>query len=159
MIRQGRARGRARVVPLALIALLGVVVIVLAGLNDMGFFSSDKRDLRQLLGDAGAVLIDDAKVAAWQPDPDHKPRAYYVVRSVDEAGFRRLAGQLSLAVAPNPAIEEAVWKLPAGVDLADWAADTMAPAAGLQAKGTLGSGNAWLRWQGGRLFVVVLRAS
>jgi hypothetical protein len=61
----------------ALIALLGLVLVGLLGLNDMGFFSSDKRDLRRLLGDAGAILIDDAEVTAWQPDPNHKPPAYY----------------------------------------------------------------------------------
>lgn len=143
----------------ALIALLGLVVVGLLGLNDMGFFSNDKRDLRRLLGDAGAVLIDDAEVVAWQPDPDHKPRAYYVLRRLDEADFRRLTAQLSLTLAPNPALDEAIWKLPPDLDLPAWAAPSITPGAGLQAQAALGGGNAWLRWHAGTLFLVVRRAS
>lgn len=143
----------------ALIALLGLVLMGLLGLNGMGFFSSDERDLRMLLGDAGAVLIDDAEVCTWQPDPDHKPLAYYVLRRLDEADFRRLAAQLSLTLAPNPALDEAIWKLPPDLRLAAWAATSIAPGAGLQAQAALGGSNAWLRWHGGTLFLVVRRAS
>jgi len=143
----------------ALMALLGVLWMASAGLNDMGFFSSDKRDLQRLLGEQGAPLVDGAEIVTWQPDPDHKPRAYYALRSVDEAGLRRLAGPLGVALEPNPAVEVAVWKLPPGVSLPGWAAAAMAPGSGLQAQGGVPGANFWLRWQGGRLFVVVMRAS
>ena len=143
---------------MALLVLLGVLWMTGAGLIDMGFFSSDKRDLQRLLGDRGAALVEGAEIATWQPDPDHKPSTYYALRSLDEAGLRKLAAHLNMTVAPIPALEEAIWKLPPGVSLPGWAASAVAPGAGLQAQATLGSGNTWLRWHGGQLFVVVLRA-
>lgn len=151
--------GMGRGALVALMALLGVLWMAGAGLNDMGFFSSDKRDLQRLLGEPGAALVEGAEIATWQPDPDHKPRAYYALRSVDEAGLRRMAGPLGLTLEPIPAVELAVWKLPAGVALQGWAAAAMAPGSGLQAQGGVPGANLWLRWQGGRLFVVVMRAT
>lgn len=143
----------------ALVLLLGLVWMTGLGLNDMGFFSSDKRDLQRLLGEAGAALVEGAEIVTWQPDPDHKPRAYYALRSVDEAALRGIAGRLGLALGPNPAIEEAVWKLPPGVALQGWAAASLVPGSGLQAQKAMAGANLWLRWHGGRLYVVVMRAS
>lgn len=144
---------------LALLILIGILWLTGVGLNDMGFFSSDKQDLRRLLGDPGTALVEGAEVATWQPDPDHKPSTYYALRSMDESNMRKLAKSLGMTVAPIPALEEAIWKLPPEVRLPGWAAAAVAPGDGLQGQATFGSANAWMRWHGGQLFVVVLRAN
>ena len=118
-----------------------------------------RRELRRLLGSAGAAIApDDAAIAAWAPDPDHQPQQYHLLRALDEAAFRALARQAGLALQPSPQGREAIWRLPAGVSLAGWAADAVPPGAGLQAQGAVGETVTWMRWHRGQLFVVVLRA-
>lgn len=149
------ARGR----QLALIALLVIVLTGLISLHGMGFFSSNKRELKQLLGDAGGALIDEAEVVAWQPDPNYKPRAYYVLRPMDEKLFRQLATKLNMTAAPTSALDEAIWKLPPDLHLPDWGAQEVTPGSGLESRGSLDSFNIWMRWHGGKMFLVVLRGS
>lgn len=127
-------------------------------LTDMGFFTSDKTELKRLLGAPAAVWVDEARLQSWSLDPDHKPPAYYLLREMDEATFRRLAGQSGLAVVPSTALAEAVWRLPDGVHLSGWNAPEVPGGAGLQAQGRLGAANVWLRWHAGRLSMVVRRA-
>ena len=69
------ARGR----QLALISLLGIVLTGFIGLNSMGFFSSNKQELKHLLADAGAVLIDEAEVVDGNPIliTSHAPTTWY----------------------------------------------------------------------------------
>ena len=90
--------------------------------------ASDRRELEQLVG---APLAHDTQVTSWQPNPDLKPSAYYGVRKLDEAGFRRLAGAVGLTPTPSAGIAEAVWRLPVGVTLKGWAAPSVPAGAGL----------------------------
>ncbi len=143
----------------ALLALLVGVGWLAKGMYDMGFFSSNRQELQQLLGSAGQAIADDAQWAAWTPDPNHKPRGFYLVRVLDEDGFRRLASSTGLQVTLVPDLVEAVWSLPAGVDLAQWRAPAVPAGSGLQALGAVGGSNVWLRWHEGMLYGVVLRAS
>ena len=118
--------------------------------------ASDRRELEQLVG---APLAHDTQVTSWQPNPDLKPSAYYAVRKLDEAGFRRLAGAVGLTPTPSAGIAEAVWRLPVGVTLKGWAAPSVPAGAGLDARGSVGGANVWLRWHEGTVFLVALRAS
>lgn len=125
------------------------------GRRSMGWFDSTRRDLQQLLGDSGAVWLDDsARLAAWSPDPNYKPQAYYLLRPMDEAAFRRAADLGGLAVVLAPPVEQAVWRLPAGVKLPGWQADSLPPGTGLQALGTLGSVAVAARWHQGHAYLV-----
>ncbi|MDD4881616.1 MAG: hypothetical protein PHX10_08575 [Gallionellaceae bacterium] len=142
-----------------LVVLLGVFLLAWFGLAEMGFFMSEKSELKRLLGEGGAGLIDGAEVVAWGLDPDHKPDAYYALRGMDEGGFRRLATQAGLPVVPASALAEAIWKLPEGVKLPGWAAPSLPAGEGLQARGGMGDANVWLRWHAGKLYIVALRAS
>jgi hypothetical protein len=127
--------------------------------TDMGSSRSHLREVRRLLGSAGeAIAPDDAAIAAWAPDPNYKPKQYRLLRPMDEAAFRALAKQAGLAVQPSPEAAEAIWRLPAGVTLAGWTADTVPPGAALQARGGVGDTVTWMRWHQGQLFVVVLPA-
>lgn len=130
------------------------------GKTDMGWMTSSKRDdLVRLLGAQGEALVGDAAIAAWVPDPNYKPRSYHLVRALDEAAFRRLAGQAGLAVAASPAVVEGVWRLPDGVTLPGWAAPDVPPGAGLQVHGPVGSTQLWWRWHQGQAFMVVRPAA
>ena len=134
----------------------------MAGLNCRAisaFFSSNKQELKHLLADAGAVLIDEAEVVAWQPDPNYKPRAYYVVCPMDEKRYRQLAEQLSLTVTAASTLDEAIWMLPPDLHFPEWVAQEVTPEAGLESRGSLGSANIWLRWHAGKMFLVVQRAT
>ena len=145
----------------ALIAAAGGAAVLVFGLALTGRNTSAEHlgELQRLLGDAGAAIArDDMAIAAWTPDPDHKPQQYRLLRSVDEAGFRAMAQQAGLVVQATPQATEAIWRLPAGVALAGWAADTVPPGAGLQARGAVGETVTWLRWHQGRLFAVVVPA-
>lgn len=129
------------------------------GLTDMGWMRSDHQDLRRLLGSPGDALVsDDSRIAAWTPDANYRPQGYYLLRALDEPGLRALAGQTGLSLSPSGAAE-AVWRLPAPLKLPGWAADQLAPGAGLQARGTLGGAAVWLRWYQGQAFLVVLPSS
>jgi hypothetical protein len=128
--------------------------------TDMSSSRSHLREVRRLLGSAGeAFAPDDSSIAAWAPDPNYKPKRYHLLRQVDEAAFRALAQQASMAVQPSPEASEAVWRLPAGVALAGWTADTVPPGAALQARGGVGEAVVWMRWHQGQLFTVVLPAA
>lgn len=140
-----------------LVALLGIFLILFY-FNDMGFFSSSKSELKYLLGDASSLLVDDAEIAAWQPDPNYKPSEYYVQRTMDRAGFLHLAEQLKLPVTPTTALKEATWTLPPEMDLPAWNAQAATPGAGLETQSSLGSAIIWLRWYEGTMYLVVVRA-
>ncbi|MET0333071.1 MAG: hypothetical protein ABW190_02275, partial [Rhizobacter sp.] len=59
------------------------------GMRHMGLISSNRNDLRRLLGPTGADIVDDdTPITAWSPDPNYKPESYYLTRSLDENGFR-----------------------------------------------------------------------
>ena len=121
----------------------------------MGWFDSTRRDLQQLLGAAGAPWLDDsARLAAWSPDLNYKPQAYYLLRPMDEAAFRQAVGSGGLAVVPVPPVEQAVWRLPAGVSLPGWQADSLPAGTGLQAQGTFGSMAVAVRWAHGQAYLV-----
>ena len=127
--------------------------------TDMSSSRSHLREVRRLLGSAGeAIAPDDAVIAAWAPDANYKPKQYRLLRAMDEAAFRALAQQAGLTVTPTPEATEAIWRLPAGVSLTGWKADTVPPGAGLQARGGVGGTVTWMRWHQGELFVVVLPA-
>lgn len=118
---------------------------------------ADAAGLRQLLGDAAEPLLGaDATLAAWTPDANYRPQAWYALRPIDEAALHRLAAQQQLVLRPPPAAPEAVWLLPAGVVLPGWRAATLPPEGTLQARGTLGQAAVWLRWHGGMLYLVAL---
>jgi hypothetical protein len=146
----------------ALIAAAAVAAVfaLYPEVTNMSSSRTHLREVRRLLGRAGeAVASDDASIAAWEPDPNYKPQQYHLVRKLDEASFRALAQQAGLAVQASPQASEAIWRLPAGVTLAGWAADAVPPGAALQARGGVGEAVLWLRWYQGQLFVVVLPAS
>ncbi len=127
------------------------------GMTDMGWFRPHHQDLRRLLGSPGDALVsDEARIAAWAPDANYRPQAYYLLRAIDEPALQALARQTGLGLAPPGSGQEAVWRLPQGVALDGWAADALAPGAGLQARGTLGGAAVWLRWHQGQAFIVVL---
>ena len=145
----------------ALIAAAAVAAVfaLYPEVTNMSSSRSHLREVRRLLGRAGeAIAPDDASIAAWAPDPNYKPQQYHLLRPMDEAAFRALAQQGGLTVSPTPEAKEAIWRLPAGVSLAGWAADTVPPGAGLQARGGVGETVTWMRWHQGQLFVVVLPA-
>jgi hypothetical protein len=114
-------------------------------------------EMQRLLGAAGAELVSagDA-VAEWAPDPNYKAQAYYAWRSQSEAEFRKALSKAGLEARPTTAADQAVWRLPDDVRLPGW---DPVPAAGntrlLQADGTVGSGAVWMRWHGGRAYLVV----
>ncbi len=138
---------------LALLTVVGGGAFL--GLTQMGLFNSHQRDFRRLLGREGASLADDSAIAAWAPDPNYQPLAYYLQRDLDEAGFRQLASQTGLTVAPTPEVAEAVWRLPAGLAVAGWSAQDIPPGAGLQVSGTVAAAAVWLRWYRGKAYIVV----
>lgn len=144
---------------LKLASLICVFLLISAGLSEMGFFKSTKSELKRLLGEGGSDLIEDAEVVAWGLDPDHKPNAYYALRSIDEEGFRELVARNGFGVAPIPTFAEAIWTLPEGLKLSGWTAPSVLAGAGLQAQGAISDANVWLRWHEGLLFIVALRAS
>jgi hypothetical protein len=140
--------------------LAGTGTALVAGLtlgaNTMGWFKSDRDDLKDLLGShAAALLGPDARLAAWAPDPDHKPVAYYLTLPLAEAALRAWAAAHQLTLQPTPAAAEGIWRLPAGVQLAGWHAPEVAAGAGWQARASLPRGGLWLRWQQGTAWVVV----
>ena len=127
--------------------------------TDMGSSRSHLREVRRLLGSAGeAIAPDDTAIAAWAPDANYKPKQYRLLRPMDEPAFRALAQQAGLAVQQSPEASEAIWRLPAGVTLAGWAADAVPPGAALQARGGVGETVTWMRWHQGQLYVVVTPA-
>lgn len=137
--------------------ILGAALaIFLVGYMQMIWINQHEREIRHLLGPKGEGLLQDAQIVAWQPDLNYKPQAYYVVRSADEAGFRRLALQGNLPVIPSPEALEGVWQLPDGLQVRGWTPHNVPPRAGLQASGTIGAGAVWLRWYQGHMFLVVL---
>jgi len=109
---------------------------------------SDTRRLQTLLGEPAAALLEGAELRAWQPDPDHAPQAYYLLRRLDEAGFRALAQRLGLLVRVAPASPDAVWQLPAELAWPAWPAQAQPGA--LLAQGQVGALGLWLRWQQGQ---------
>lgn len=144
-------------------AVIVAAVIVAAGfalyprLTDMSSTRTHQREIRRLLGGAGDDMVtDDTRLAAWLPDPNYKPQAYYLVRPLDEPALRALAQRRGLSLAPSAATTEAIWRLPAGLVLPGWAADAVPPGAGLQAQATLGSAAVWLRWHQGLAYIVVM---
>jgi hypothetical protein len=137
--------------------VLGLAYILQQGVNPMSWFNHQGADLRRLLGSTAADWSEGARIAMWQPDANYKPQCYYILREVDEAGFRRMAAVAGLTVAPAPAVVEAVWRLPAGVQLDGWS-DT-APVGALQARGMVGAAAVWLRWSAGWVSIVVEQAS
>ena len=140
-------------------AVVAAVFAFYPKVTDMSSSRSHLREVRRLLGSAGtAIAPDDTAIAAWAPDANYKPKQYRLLRPMDEAAFRALAQQAGLAVQPSPEASEAVWRLPAGVALAGWTADTVPPGAALQARGGVGEAVVWLRWYQGQLSIVVLPA-
>ena len=146
-----------------LLALGGTGLLAVAGFasyfgsHNMGWFDSSRKDLARLLGVHAAALMDDSThLAAWSPDTNYKPQSYYAVRDMDEAAFRNTAARVSLQVAAVPAVVDAIWRLPAGVALPGWSADSWPLGAGLQFNGTVGGAAVWMRWHQGRSCLVVL---
>ena len=136
-----------------------ISIIVLFGYAHMEWIGNHRQDLRNLLAPNGEVLVQDAAIVAWEPDANYKPQAYYLVRSLEEAIFRRLAKQANLTVVPSPEVAEGVWQLPAGLKLHGWTPQDVPPSAGLQASGTVGTAAVWLRWYRGKMFLVALPSS
>jgi len=123
----------------------------------MDHHHTDAAGLRQLLGAAAEPLLGwDATLAAWVPDANYRPQAWYAMRPLDAAALHRLAAQQQLVLRPPPAAAEALWQLPAGVVLPGWRAATLPAEGTLQARGTLGQAAVWLRWHGGTLYLVAL---
>ena len=145
----------------ALIAAAAVAAVfaIYPKVTDMSSSRSHLREVRRLLGSAGeAIAPDDTAIAAWAPDANYKPKQYRLLRPMDEAAFRALVQKVGLAVQPSPEASEAIWRLPAGMTMAGWAADAVPPGAALQARGGVGETVTWMRWHQGQLFVVVLPA-
>lgn len=145
----------------ALIAAAAVAAVfaIYPKVTDMSSSRSHLREVRRLLGSAGeAIAPDDTAIAAWAPDANYKPKQYRLLRPMDEAAFRALVQQVGLAVQPSPEASEAIWRLPAGMTMAGWAADAVPPGAALQARGGVGETVTWMRWHQGQLFVVVTPA-
>jgi hypothetical protein len=139
----------------AVVSVAAAFAAFFAWMAAMGWFNSDRSDLRRLLGPTAAILADDsARLAAWAPDSNYKPTSYYLLQMLDEAAFRQQVDAVGLSVGPSPASAEAVWRLPEGVVLQGWAADEVPPGAGLQASGTLGGMAVWLRWHQGQAYTV-----
>ncbi|TCJ14668.1 hypothetical protein EZJ19_09480 [Parasulfuritortus cantonensis] len=116
-------------------------------------------ELRRLLGPDGRALAGGARLAAWQPDPDARPMGYYLQRRLDAAACRALATSTGLVPAPVPALAEAVWRLPAGLDFPGWVAPAATPGRAVQASGRVGQAVVWLRCYDGNAYLVVLPAS
>lgn len=114
----------------------------------------DQRRLRALLGEPGSLLLEDAELRVWQPDPDHAPQAYYLRRPLADADLPALAARLGLPLRPAPAAPDAIWQLPASLQWPDW--QVQAGAGAQQAQGQLGALGVWLRGQGGQLQAVLL---
>lgn len=138
------------------LGLAAIAVVAASSWESTMFGSGDRGRLRTLLGSDGALLVDDATVAAWQPDENYVPKRFHALRALDEATFRRLAAQVGLKVGPSPAAEEAIWRLPEGVTLAGWRAPDAPPAGALQASGQVGTAGVWLRWFDGTMYMVAL---
>lgn len=150
-------KSRRRLALGAVVALAGAGGVALFGRRFMQIFDSTRGDLQQLLGAAGAAWLDDsAQISAWSPpDLNYKPQAYYLMRNMDEAAFRAAAAQVGLEVVPAPPLEQAVWRLPNGVTLLGWRADSLPPGAGLQIGGSVGQAAVSARWHQGLAFLVV----
>lgn len=112
-------------------------------------------ELVALLGPAGQSLIASAQIAAWSPDANYKPMAYYLIRALDEAQFQSMASSAGMVPKPAPRVADATWQLAPGVSLSDWTVRPMPPEGALQFQGPMGQAMVWVRWQGGQAFMVV----
>jgi hypothetical protein len=116
---------------------------------------SDRDALAGILGSAASTWLAEAEIVAWTPDPNFKPRSYYVVRQMSEDDFRVWAAAAKLRVSDGPGIPSGVFVTPEGVKLTRWVRKAEAGADGLDAQGTTDRAAIWSRWQRGFGFTVV----
>ena len=108
-----------------------------------------------MLGESADMILGDGKVAAWQPDLNLQPYAYYLVRKISRDDFVAFLQHLDWLVESAQGAD-AIWLLPNGVHLDGWAPDAALQGQGLQAAGTLGAAGVWLRWHDQKMLAVVM---
>jgi hypothetical protein len=141
---------------LVAIAVGFVVCCVIIGGVRVKLKGGYEQDLARILGAQASGWLEHTAVMVWQPDPNRKPFTYYVKRTIDEPGFRRLAVAATLSIEPSAAAREAVWELPAGARFDGWGAPTVPAGTGLDARGKIGRATVYARWHDQSLWFVVM---
>lgn len=142
--------------PLLATALLALLAIALTVTRQKNMDSSDaaRKHLLTALGASFAPVLEKAEIIAYAPDPNYKPRKYFVVHEMTREAFRTWAAQAQIKTGAVPNVPPAIWHLPAAVKPSRWIAAGHADAESEEGVGSLPNAMIWSRWTGGIAFTV-----
>lgn len=149
------SRTHAVVLGVAIAIALAVAGLVRVGGSEVFGSGSQKREVARIVGARAAPWLEDAEITAWQPDPNWKPQAYFVVRPMSGAEFQSWADAAGLVVTPRPSAPSGVFVLPPEVRPPRWLERPEAGAADLDAQGTTERAAIWSRSLQGVAYTVI----